>query len=44
MQNSIPAVVTAELDRLNPEQIVMLGGPAVVSDAVKTALQAYLAP
>jgi putative cell wall-binding protein len=43
-QNSIPAVVTAELDRLDPDQIVMLGGPAVVSDAVKTALQAYLAP
>jgi putative cell wall-binding protein len=42
--DSIPAVVATELDRLDPFRIVVLGGPAVVSDAVKTALEAYLAP
>jgi putative cell wall-binding protein len=41
-QNSIPALVATELDRLNPGRIVVLGGPAIVSDAVKTALGAYL--
>jgi putative cell wall-binding protein len=40
-QGSIPAAVAAELDRLDPERILVLGGPAVVSDAVAAALGAY---
>jgi putative cell wall-binding protein len=43
-QGSIPGPVAAELDRLNPGQIVVLGGPAVVSDAVAAALNGYLGP
>jgi glucose/arabinose dehydrogenase len=41
---SIPAAVAVELDRLNPGQIFVLGGPSVVSDAVAGALGAYVAP
>lgn len=37
----IPAPVAAELSRLQPQRIVVLGGPAVVSEAVARALQAY---
>ena len=40
-QNSIPTIVANELDRLNPGRIVVLGGPAIVSNAVQTALDAY---
>ena len=40
-QNKIPPEVIAELQRLKPGKIYVLGGPSVVSDAVKTALQPY---
>ena len=40
---SIPAVVAAELSRLQPARIVVLGGTGVVSAAVALALQAYTA-
>ncbi len=39
--SSIPAETAAELDRLNPQQIVIAGGTAVVSSAVEQALQQY---
>ena len=38
--DSLPANVRAELVRLNPGQIVLVGGPAAVSDAVLGQLQA----
>jgi putative cell wall-binding protein/peptidoglycan/xylan/chitin deacetylase (PgdA/CDA1 family) len=41
-QNEIPASVAAELDRLNPARIVVLGGTTVISDAVQSSLQGYL--
>ncbi len=37
----IPAVTAAELTRLQPGQIIVLGGPSVVSEAVRMALGAY---
>ncbi len=37
----INAATTAELTRLKPHQIIVLGGTGVISDAVKTALAAY---
>jgi putative cell wall-binding protein/DNA-binding beta-propeller fold protein YncE len=40
--DSIPVPVAAELDRLNPYRIVVLGGTNTVSDAVVTQLQSYL--
>ncbi|MGA1836834.1 cell wall-binding repeat-containing protein [Herbiconiux sp. 11R-BC] len=40
--DAIPAPVAAELDRLNPTKIVVLGGTATVSSAVQTALDGYL--
>ncbi|MCD2441119.1 cell wall-binding repeat-containing protein [Agromyces sp. SYSU K20354] len=39
--NAIPAVVAAELDRLNPAEIVIAGGTGAVSSAVQTKLKAY---
>ena len=39
--NSIPAPSGAELDRLNPNRIIMLGGPGVLSLAVQDALRSY---
>ena len=39
--NSIPDVITTELDRLNPKSIVILGGESAVSAAVKTAADIY---
>jgi putative cell wall-binding protein len=39
--DAIPAVVAAELDRRQPDRIVVLGGSAAVSDAVVTALRAW---
>ncbi len=39
--DSIPASTAAELARLQPQQIVILGGTGVVSDAVASALGAY---
>lgn len=38
---SLPAVIAAELDRLNPTDIVIVGGTGAVSDAVKSAAAAY---
>jgi putative cell wall-binding protein len=39
----IPAVVIAELSRLQPARIIVLGGPASVSDAVMAQLAGYVA-
>jgi putative cell wall-binding protein len=39
-KDGIPAAVTAELERVNPAKIVLLGGTAAVSEATKTALAA----
>lgn len=39
--NSLPSVVRAELDRLNPARIVIVGGTAVVSSAVAAQAAAY---
>jgi putative cell wall-binding protein len=41
-QNEIPASVAAELDRLNPARIVVLGGTTVISDTVQQALGKYV--
>ena len=38
-RDEVPAVTRAELVRLQPQRIVVLGGTAAVSDAVQTALQ-----
>lgn len=38
---SLPAATAAELDRLNPSRIVVLGGPAAVSDGVVAQLAGY---
>jgi putative cell wall-binding protein len=40
-QNSIPAETSAELTRLNPDQIIIAGGTGVVSNNVQTALGAF---
>ena len=40
-QNSIPSATAAELSRLHPAKIRVLGGPGAVSNAVATALDAY---
>jgi putative cell wall-binding protein len=37
-QNSVPKETAAELARLKPDRIVVLGGPAAVSDSVVTQL------
>jgi alpha-tubulin suppressor-like RCC1 family protein/putative cell wall-binding protein len=37
----LPDPVMAELDRLNPQKIVVFGGTAVISDAVKSNLAQY---
>lgn len=39
--NSLPAETAAELARLRPGRIVVLGGPGVILDGVLPALQAY---
>ncbi|MCS5716225.1 cell wall-binding repeat-containing protein [Herbiconiux sp. CPCC 205716] len=41
-KDTIPAPVAAELERLSPYRIVLLGGPNAVSDVVKTQLESYL--
>jgi glucose/arabinose dehydrogenase len=38
---NIPAPTAAELDRLNPQRIYVLGGTAVINGAVASALAAY---
>jgi putative cell wall-binding protein len=40
-RDTIPAATAAELARLRPATIVVLGGTGVISDAVKAALGAY---
>ncbi len=37
----IPSATAAELGRLRPQRIVVLGGPSIVSDAVLSALRGY---
>ncbi|MEA3511861.1 MAG: cell wall-binding repeat-containing protein, partial [Actinomycetota bacterium] len=39
--DDIPGETLSELSRLSPERIVIIGGPAAVSDAVATRLAAY---
>ncbi len=39
--NAVPAVIAAELQRLAPARIVVLGGPSVVSAAVEASLATY---
>ena len=41
--NAIPPQVAAELQRLKPRRIVVLGGPAVVGPAVEAQLKSYTA-
>jgi putative cell wall-binding protein/peptidoglycan/xylan/chitin deacetylase (PgdA/CDA1 family) len=41
-QTSIPATVAAELDRLNPAKVVVLGGTSAISAGVQTALAGYV--
>lgn len=41
--NSLPGETAAELARLQPGRIVVLGGPGVILDGVLPALQAYTA-
>jgi putative cell wall-binding protein len=43
-RDSIPAPIAAELRRLNPKRIVVLGGVNTISDATFNALRGYLAP
>lgn len=40
---ALPAATSAELDRLNPQQIVVLGGTAAIGAAVETALVPFTA-
>lgn len=40
---SLPPEVGIELDRLNPDRIVIVGGPGVISLAIEQALEAYVA-
>jgi putative cell wall-binding protein len=42
--NAIPGATAAELTRLKPHSIVILGGSAVVSDQVKADLAQYTSP
>jgi putative cell wall-binding protein len=39
--DEVPAVTAAELERLRPGRIVVLGGTVAVSEAVKTALEQF---
>lgn len=40
-QDEIPTTVRAELERLQPERIVVLGGPQAVSESVRVRLRNY---
>src|SRR4029079_14016052 len=40
-QSGVPASVANELRRLAPDRIVVLGGTAVITDAVVASLQAF---
>ena len=39
--SAVPSATAAELDRLNPQRIYVLGGTAVISQGVASALDAY---
>lgn len=39
--SSLDAKTAAELDRLDPERIIILGGPVAISDATEDQMQAY---
>ena len=39
--DSVPSAVAAELDRLQPQRVVLVGGPGAVNDDVLTTLGAY---
>ncbi|MDR6905052.1 glucose/arabinose dehydrogenase/putative cell wall-binding protein [Agromyces sp. 3263] len=39
--NALPGATQAELDRLNPQRIWVLGGTSVVSESVRAAVAAY---
>ncbi|MGD8195619.1 cell wall-binding repeat-containing protein [Herbiconiux sp. P18] len=41
-KDAIPGTVAAELDRLNPYRIVVLGGAETLSDTVQSQLESYL--
>jgi putative cell wall-binding protein len=43
-KGSIPSSVAAELQRLKPKRIAVLGGTGAVSDAVRAQLDAYIVP
>ncbi|GGI46073.1 putative cell wall-binding protein [Agromyces flavus] len=38
---ALPSSTRAELDRLNPQRVIVVGSPGAVSDAVRTAITAY---
>lgn len=38
---ALPGVVADELERLDPQRIVIVGGPALVSSAIEQAVKAY---
>ena len=40
-RNAVPAVTRAELTRLRPQRIVVLGGPVAITDAVTAELQSF---
>ncbi len=40
-QNAIPASTVTELQRLNAQKVIVLGGTGAVSDTVKNSLEAY---
>ena len=40
-QNAIPAATATELTRLNPQEIIVLGGETVISESVRSGLEAY---
>ncbi|MCS5715836.1 cell wall-binding repeat-containing protein [Herbiconiux sp. CPCC 205716] len=41
-RDAVPAATAAELDRLRPSRIVVLGGPAAISDATMAELATHL--
>jgi hypothetical protein len=43
-RDGLPAVTAAELTRLRPARIIVLGGSGVVSDAVLSAVRSYTSP
>jgi putative cell wall-binding protein len=40
-QSGVPAATAAELDRLNPGRIVLLGGTSMIGEAVRSAVDRY---